>query len=171
MFNDEESLLKSGESVSLYDESYGQKKAQEENKKSESSGLGELTKASDKILFRTKTVFPFTFFPDTLIVDYQKISIIKKKFFMSQKIDSINHNDVLHVEVDTGPLFATLRITTKYFSEKPIRIQYLPKSPAIKVRDLLHGLISARQEDISFSEVDGKKLSKKLQRIGKVEVE
>ena len=141
----------------------------QKTEKKDSHTLEELQHASDRTLFKARTVFPFTFFPDTIILDYQKISIIKKKFFLSEKIDSINHADIMHVEVDTGPLFATLKITTKYFSGKPIRIQYLGKKHAIRVRDIMHGLISAKQADISFDEVDKKRLTTRLEQIGKVE--
>jgi len=133
--------------------------------------LEELQKESDKTLFRTKTVFPFTLFPDTIIIDYHKVSIIRKKFFMSESIDSINHGDILHVEAETGPLFSTIKITTKYFSEKPIEIEYLGKKHGVKVRDMLHGLIAARQDDIAFDDVKKKGMAKELEQIGKADVD
>ena len=137
----------------------------------EGDPLEELQKETDKTLFRTKTVFPFTLFPDTIIIDYHKVSIIRKKFFMSESIDSINHGDILHVEAETGPLFATLKITTKYFSEKPIEIEYLDKKHGVKVRDMLHGLIAARQDDIAFDDVKKKGMAKELEQIGKADID
>lgn len=165
MMNDDKSIsLESGEAVVVnkpvtkYDEDV-------------EKPLDDLRHASDRTLFTAKTVFPFTFFPDTIIVDYQKISIIKKKFFLTEQVDSINHGDLLHIEVESGPLFSTLKITTKYFSDKPISIQYLNKKHAVRVRDILHGVISARQEEIHISDVDDKRLVSKLEQIGKVDVD
>lgn len=128
--------------------------------------LESITRASEVILLKTKTVFPFTLFPDTIIIDLDKLNIIRKDFFLTRRVSSINHEDVFNIATESGPLFATLKITTRFFSGKPIVISYLKKSDAILTRRLVHGLIIARKKNIHLKDIEIGLLLKQLEQLG-----
>ncbi len=134
------------------------------------SSLEELRKASDRTLYKAKTVFPFVLFPDTVIVDYQKISIVTREFLNSERVDAINHEDLKNVEVVSGPLFATLLLKTDQFNP-PLTVSYLHKNDALKIRNILNGLMTANHAKVHFEDVTNKKkLVKELEQIGSVDI-
>lgn len=125
-----------------------------------------MTRGSKIILFKTKTVFPFTLFPDTIIIDLDKLNIIRKDFFWTKRINSINHEDILNITAECAPLFASLKITTRFFSNKPIVISFLKKSDAMLIRRLAHGLIIAHRKNIHLRDVETGLLLKQLKQLG-----
>lgn len=128
--------------------------------------LASMTRDSRTILFKTKTVFPFTLFPDKIIIDLDKLNIIRKDFFWSRRINSINHEDILNITAECAPLFASLKITTRFFSNKPFIISFLKKSGAVLIRRLVHGLIIARKKNIRLRDIETGLLLKQLQQLG-----
>src|SRR5579884_518789 len=44
---------------------------------------------SHEILYKANTVFPFNFFPDTIVIDKEKLTIIERFFFWVAKITSV----------------------------------------------------------------------------------
>lgn len=141
-----------------------------ENKRSKTENtLSNVTRGSKIILLKIKTVFPFTLFPDTIVIDLHKINIVRKDFFLTKRINSINHEDILNIVIECGPLFATLKITTRFFSGKPIVVSYLKKSDAILAKRLIHGLIIAQRKAIPLREVEVETLLKNLEQLGSAE--
>jgi len=131
--------------------------------------LSNITRDSTIILLKIKTVFPFTLFPDTIVIDLHKLNIIRKVFFLTYRRNSINHEDILNITVATAPLFATLRITTRFFSGKPIVILYLKKSEAILAKRVVHGLIVAHRKGVTLRDIEKETLLKKLEQLGSSE--
>ena len=43
-----------------------------------------LAKASDVILFKAKTAFPFNFFVDDIIIDETKVTVVERLFFSTK---------------------------------------------------------------------------------------
>jgi hypothetical protein len=112
------------------------------------------TKKESEILFRTKTVFPFDLFPDTITIHTTKIDIVQKIFFYSQDIMSISVKDIAAVEVQTAPFFATINIIPAPPYLDPKTIRYLKISDAIKIKKLIDKLLLAIKEDIDLLELD-----------------
>lgn len=130
--------------------------------------LSKLTTESQITLFKVKTVFPFTFFPDTLVIDLFKINIIRKTFYLSERIISVEICDVLNVDLIYGPLFATLKISTKFFTQKPISLSFLRKKDAVKARRIITGLLIAYKNNIPIDQINKKDLLENLISIGKI---
>src|SRR5258708_7965897 len=86
------------------------------NIKEQSANFEKLIKKSDRVLLKIKSVFPFEFFPDSIVIDESKVSIIHRIFFWTAAIQSIPIQHVQDVEVDTSILFATLKILPAGFS-------------------------------------------------------
>lgn len=128
--------------------------------------LAELVESS-RILFHAKTVFPFDFFPDDLIIDRDKIAIITQYFFASTRQQSILVRNISEAYVDISILFATLHITDKYFTRNSVHVEYLKKKDAIKARDIIQGLVICYEREVDISNMKRGELLPYLEEIGK----
>lgn len=123
--------------------------------------------AARKPLAKAVTVFPFTLFPDTIIVDRAKITITHRIFFWTAEVVSIRVEDVLNVMADVGPFFGSVKIVTRFFSsEKPYAVDYLWRSDALRIKRILQGYVIATQKEIDCSNLDTWRLSKLLEELG-----
>lgn len=142
--------------------------------------LYDVTIKSHDVLFRSNTVFPFILFPDTIILDREKLTIIHRPFFLMAKITSIRIKDILNAEVDIGPFFGSLRVVTRYFSDqsqfsgiasddkhpKPPVINFLWRRDAMKLHSLLQGYIIVSQKEIDCGEIAKEELVMLLHDLG-----
>ncbi|MBI3954649.1 hypothetical protein HY333_01255 [Candidatus Collierbacteria bacterium] len=118
-------------------------------------------------LYRLSTVFPFDFFPDTIIIDLAKVSLVTRVFFFTERIHSVFIQDILDVFIETSLFFATLNIVDQGFVENLITIRYLKKDQAIKARRIIQGLVVARKQGIELSAlIPTSDLVSKLENIG-----
>ncbi len=137
----------------------------------EKSGSTKLLKMAAKghdVLIRANTVFPFTLFPDTVIIDREKLTIVKRLFFATAKIISVPIADILSVEVDVGPFFGSIHISSRYFIRNPYSVNYLGRNYAIKLQRLLQGYIIAHERKVDCSGMGKEELKILLEDLGKV---
>jgi hypothetical protein len=122
---------------------------------------------SNEILASAQTVFPFTLFPDSITIDRGKLSIAHRSFFRAAEATSIRIEDILNTTANVGPLFGSVKITTRFFgTNKDYQINYLKRSDALKIKHILQGYIIALQEKIDCSALSTAELSRMLQEIG-----
>ena len=127
---------------------------------------------SDKILFKARTVFPFTFFPHEIVIDENKINFIESKFIGSKYVRNMLIANVADIRVSTTPFFSTLTIMDMSFNrQQQIKVPYLWQKDAIKARDIINGLIVAKKEGIDTTKFTDKKLIDDLQKIGNIKGE
>lgn len=108
-------------------------------------------RVSNPVLFITRSVRPFTLFPDTIIIQEKSIIIVHKKFFMSLWSDTLKISDIGSVIMDNGPLFAALQIYLK-LPTKEFTINYLPKHHAFAAKQLIDGLILLEDKKIALDD-------------------
>jgi hypothetical protein len=100
--------------------------------------LKKLVKRSHQILASSRTVFPMTLFPDSIVVDRSKMSIIKRNFFWSSTVISFQIEDVLNVSCAVGPLFGSLTIASRVMSSVDhFTINYLWRGDAMFMKAIL----------------------------------
>lgn len=126
-----------------------------------------LADTSSEILFRTKTVFPFVFFPDELIIDKVKVNIEEGNFFASGREISIEYEDLLNVSVSYGPIFAHVTFMTKYFLPKPLIFKYLWKKDALKAKQLIQGIVICKQKGIDIAKMNADKIISCASTVGR----
>lgn len=139
-------------------------KEEAENK----SKLEELAKRGERELLRIKTVFPFILFPDELIIDENKITIVIRQFFKTKNVRSILHKDIANVNMQTSLFFATIAITDQYFSKNPVQVKYLKKNEATLARQMIQGLMVAHTQKVEVSQLNIDEAKEKLIQIGKI---
>lgn len=133
----------------------------------EKEKIVKLAKASNSILFKASTFFPFTFFPDTIIIDKTKVTIVERLFFFNADIRSYSIEDILNVDIGIGLLFSTLKCETRYDNKKVFVLRYLKKKDATFARKLIQGLIIAKREGIHLEELSKEEIMSYGEEIGK----
>jgi hypothetical protein len=101
----------------------------------------DVVKRSRTILFKTKTVFPFDFFPSDFIIDVTKVTVVTRRFFFSGYTQSIHIKDIMDVIVESGPFFSSLSILDLgYLQQNKLYVRHMRKSDAILARQMIEGL-------------------------------
>jgi hypothetical protein len=121
---------------------------------------------SQDTIFWATTVFPFNLFPDTVIVDREKVTIVNRTFFRTAEIVSLRINDVLNVMADVGPFFGSVKIQTRFFDAASYSIKFLKRRDALKLNRILHGYVIANQKGIDCDGFTAEELATLLYEIG-----
>lgn len=123
---------------------------------------------AQEVLMSATTVFPFTLFPDTITIDRTKLTVAHRTFFRVAEVMTIRVDDILNVTASVGPLFGSLKITTRFFdtSDKSYTINYLTRGDALKLKRIVQGYIIALQRKIDCSALSTRELSRMLDELG-----
>lgn len=167
----------SSKRINIDDSNESPKEEQEAKKEAVKETIKETDKSQEKFekmvseagkeLYRCEAVFPFDIFPDQIIIDLNKVNIIKKMFFYTGRVHSVFIQDITDVFVSTSIFFATLEIIDSGFKENSIKIPFLKKDHASKARRIIQGLIVAKKQQIDLSAVgDVPNLTEKLEKLG-----
>ncbi len=144
---------------------------EEETKKNK---LQELASKNDIVLMKAKTLFPFDFFPDTLIIDMTKVNIISKHFWATEQITNINLKDVVDVSAETALFMGNLVVTYVPNIEGMMgmieptvhRITLMKSKDALRAQRILKGILVARREGIEISKCTPEELMHVIERFG-----
>src|SRR5690606_20227287 len=96
--------------------------------------LEQIVETSQKVLMRVKSVFPFQFFPDTVIVDPTKVDIIYSDFFWHRFVFTIPITAIKLIKINVGLFFATLLNEVDGYETNPDAVTFFPRNEAIKLR-------------------------------------
>lgn len=129
--------------------------------------LNQAVKGAKKILFKTKTIFPFDLFPDEILIDENKVDIVSGNFFYSKDIYSIPIQNISGVNSSFDLFFGQLRIEAWGLNKVPQPIKFLSKKDALEARRILSGLIMANNEEIDLRDIPLHEAKMKLREIGK----
>jgi hypothetical protein len=112
--------------------------------------LKKAVKKSHQVLASVRTVFPMMLFPDSIIVDRTKISIIKRDFFWTSNVISFQIEDLLNVSCAVGPLFGSITIASRVMSTVDhFNVNYMWRGDAIFVKNLIQGHIIAKNNGLA----------------------
>lgn len=129
--------------------------------------LKRVVKKSHQLLANARTVFPITLFPDSVIVDRTKISIIKRDFFWTSNTVSFQIEDILNVSCSIGPLFGSLTLASRVMSTVDhFQINYLWRGDAIFLKHLIQGHIIAKNNKLETDQLTRKEMIDTLCELG-----
>ena len=117
-------------------------------------------------LYKIITVFPFVFFPNEVIIDINKVTIIYRNFFASEQVHSVLIKDISDVVVETNPIFAMLRIVDIGYTDNTIDVNYLKRSAAQRARRVIQGLVMIHRHGIDLAKVECADLLQKVENLG-----
>ena len=146
-------------------EMIGFKRTRKKDEPSES--LQHIVERSHEVLARVDTVFPFTLFRDTVIVDRTKVTIIQRNFFWSEDVVSIRIEDVLNATVSTDVIFGSLSVASRVMnSTDHYRIKFFWRNDAMRLKHLIQGYVIAQHNNIQISHLSKEELIKTLLELG-----
>lgn len=120
---------------------------------------------SNDVLASATTFSPL--FPDTIIIDRTKLTIIKRQFFRMADVTSIRIEDVLNATNSLNFFWGSVSITSRIFNNDQIEhIGVFWRSDAKRIKRILQGYVIALQKEIDCSELDSKELSRMLEQLG-----
>ncbi len=133
---------------------------------SEEQKLKIAIKESSQVLADASSVFPFMLFPDQIIIDRHKLTIIFRKFFSASDTVSVPLEDVRNIQATMGPLFGSLTITSDHFINNTQTITYLLRKDVENIQKLVQGAVLAIKEDVDINNIDTKALKDLLCKLG-----
>ncbi len=141
------------------------KKQADPETKRELNKLDKLVSGSNRIIFELKSTFPFQLFPDKLIIDENKITIIRRNLFYKREFP-ISYDNLSTVKVNRNMLFASMEFEVIRFEEPPANLNYLPPQKAAKAKRYISGILQAKKEGVDLSKLDLTQTRNKLEQIG-----
>jgi hypothetical protein len=125
---------------------------------------------SHDVLVRASTVFPRTLFPDTLTVDRTKLTVTHRNFLNAGEVLSIRIEDILNVTAQVGPIFGSIKISTRFFdNKKPYEVDHFWRGDALKIKRIVQGYLIAKQQKVDCSKLSTPELAKLLDELGQVD--
>lgn len=132
-----------------------------------SESLQNIVEKSHEILGEATTIFPFKLFPDTVVVDRTKVTIIKRNFFWSEDVVSIRIEDVLNATSGVDLFFGSLNVSSRVMnSTDHYQIKFLWKRDAMHLKHLIQGYVIAQHNNIDVAHLSKDELIKTLCELG-----
>lgn len=129
-----------------------------------------LVKKSNRILVSISShAFPVDFFPNTLVVEEGRVTIVKREF-LSSEVHSVDIRNIANVLINTTFFFSQLVIISKTFEENEIKIRNLRTNEAIFVRRMIEGLRTLESKQINTSAYSTQELISKLKELSTTEI-
>lgn len=126
--------------------------------------LDELVRKSNRRIISISSTFPWDFFPNTIEIEESRINFIFRQF-MSFQTHSVDIRDISSVFLESGFLFATLQVVSRTYIKNDIRIDYLWKEKAMKVKRIIEALRTFAYNNIDTSNYEINELIDKLQKV------
>ncbi|HEX7018121.1 MAG TPA: hypothetical protein VF209_04410 [Patescibacteria group bacterium] len=128
--------------------------------------LHDINNEANTILWRASTVFPFTLFPDEVVVSLSSVDIVYRPFFFSKQVFPILIKDLVTVTVSTNLLFGSLSLEVRFQEQNPPDVNYLWKDDALRLRRIITGLLTAYKEGVDLSKYSPHEILEEVDIIG-----
>jgi hypothetical protein len=138
----------------------------EERLRSEKRKIEKLVADSHKIIYELSSVFPFQLFPDHIIIDTNKVSVVRKQFLYKRAFP-ILLEDILTIKVSRSLFFASIEFEIRGFEQNPSILTYLWPSQASLAKQYIVGLMKARKDNIDLSLFTIDQLRSEMRKIGR----
>ena len=135
----------------------------------EARQINEVVQRSHEVLAGARTVpVPMNLFPDSVIVDRTKVTIINRTFFWTTRVITTRIEDILSVTSNFGPLFGSLTISTRVMnSTDHYEINFFWRKDAEYLKELIQGYVIAQHNDIKTSHLSRDDLIDTLLELGR----
>lgn len=109
----------------------------------------------------------FALFPDEIIVDRTKVTIIKRRGFWSTSKISIQIEDVLNVSSSVGIVFGSLTIASRVMSTTDhYDVHWLWRQDAIDLKHIIQGYAIAKHSGIDMTDLPRDTMVETLRELG-----
>lgn len=128
--------------------------------------LRELQRATHRVIYQVSALFPFDFFPDTIVVSETKVEFIYRYFFATEEVFPVNLHDILTVSISSNPFFSELSMQIVGYETNPRPIRFLPRYQATLAKNIITGLAIADREGIDLSQYSIEDIRRRAAEIG-----
>lgn len=128
-----------------------------------------VTNGQSRELGRFRQIFPFTLFPDELIVEEMRIVHVKNGGPFQNGVNSIMATDIACVNASAGPFFGHIHVQSLTGGPE-IMIDTLSRSDVYKVRSLVEGIELASREGLKIDNANLEIERQNLFRAGNVAI-
>jgi hypothetical protein len=117
--------------------------------------IEEASNPPTKTILTISSVFPFDFFPDTVVIEQNKVKIIFNHFSFSYRVHGVLIRDITDVLVDIHLFLATLTMvdSSNYHYPIEIKVENLHIDEALKARSIILELVAAQRQQVNISSV------------------
>ncbi len=136
-------------------------KNQAEKKAVDKQMVNDLVKKSNRCIISISSLFPWNIFPNTIDVEESRVTFIFRQF-MSSRSHSVDIKDISNVFIESSLFFATLQIVSRTYIKNKIKINFLHKEKAERVKMIIEGLRTFANNDIDTSIYEVDELVSKL---------
>ncbi|MFI5241013.1 MAG: hypothetical protein ACHQUA_01115 [Microgenomates group bacterium] len=133
--------------------------------KKEVAKLDKIAREANHVIYELSSAFPFQMFPDRIIIDENKVTIVRKDLFF-KRVFSIMYDDLLTVRVNRGILFAAMEFDIKRIEKRLRPVTYLDPKEASMAKKYIMGLLEAKKAEIDMSKLNTQGIREKLEQIG-----
>lgn len=129
----------------------------------------DVARHSREVLAAARTlILPQNLFPDSVILDRTKLTIIKRTFFWTAETISIRVEDVLNVTSTYGPFFGSIIISSRIMnSTDHYEIDGFWRRDAIYLKEIIQGYMIAMHNNINVKDLDRQDLVATLLELGR----
>jgi hypothetical protein len=117
-------------------------------------------------LMEVSAIFPFQLFPDKIIVDRIKVTLITRDTIFHEKIFPIHIEDIKTVTVSTNLFFGTITFDITGYENNPGSIKALPKTGAKDITRLIMGINTLKRTGVKVEELSDEELKAKALEVG-----
>lgn len=129
-----------------------------------------MVEKSNRILVTISShAFPIDFFPNTLVIEEDRVTIVTREF-LSSAVHSVDIRNIANVLINTTFFFSQLVIISKTFEENEIKIRNLRTNEAIFARRIIEGLRTFESKKINTSTYSIDELISKLEELSTTEI-
>jgi hypothetical protein len=130
--------------------------------------LASVVSGSQEVLYEAKTVFPFTLFVGSIVVDREKMTLTHRSFFKMGDVTAIRIEDILNVVANVGPFFGSVKVTIRMSNESQptAEMHYLTRKDALNIQRIAHGYSIARQQGVDTASLPKEQLVDMLLALG-----
>lgn len=127
--------------------------------------VDDLVKKSNRVIISISSkIFPWDFFPDTIVVEESRVTFVFRQFLASQS-HSVDIKDISNVFIESSLFLATLQVVSQTFIQNDIKIVHLRRNQAEKVRRIIEGLRTFIQNNIDTSDYEIHELISKIEEL------
>lgn len=132
------------------------------------NNLADVLSLSNQILARANTIFPLDLFPDSIVLDRAKLTVVRRTFFFTEDVMSIRIEDILNASAAVGPFFGSVTIATRVLSSNDhFTIYKLWRKDALHLKHMIQGYVIARHNNISCDHLSREEMIRTLVELGR----
>lgn len=124
--------------------------------------VDDLIKKSNRNIISITSIFPWSIFPNTIYVEESRVTFYFNQFLSSQS-HSVDIKDISNVFIESSLLFSSLQVVSRTYVQNNIKIGKLDKKKAIRVKEIIEGLRTLRENNINTSNYEIQDLILKIE--------